>query len=73
MCMIYTMHGLWSSLQIYDVYDIYDLWFIYLFIYLFGPYLLAPIYVYLLCLLELGYLGERQGERIGRHVAKTPL
>ena len=49
--------------------------FIYLFIYLFGPYhdLLAPIYVYLLCLLELGYLGERQGERIGRHVAKTPL
>ena len=29
--------------------------------------------VYLLCLLELGYLGERQGERIGRHVAKTPL
>ena len=49
--------------------------FIYLLIYLFGPYhdLLAPIYVYLLCLLELGYLGERQGERIGRHVAKTPL
>ena len=32
-----------------------------------------PLFVYLLCLLELGYLGERQGERIGRHVAITPL
>ena len=51
---------------------IYDL-FIYLFIYLFGPYLLAPIYVYLLCLLELGYLGESRRADWSPRSENTPL